>query len=155
MKWTLGGVLAALIAFGVLAGTGAYYFLRHLETGKAGEAETLKQFEGIRARFPERPPLVEIINPQAGDVRVNRLVHPEGRRPTDLHVLTWEAENGQRLETDVPLWLMRFSSLNVLSRLGIAPSRYRLTVQDIIRYGPGIVVDFRRPGQNHVLVWVE
>jgi hypothetical protein len=50
---------------------------------------------------------------------------------------------------------MRFSSVNLLSQVGIAPSRYRLTVQDIERYGPGIVVDVRREGQVHVLIWVE
>jgi hypothetical protein len=28
-------------------------------------------------------------------------------------------------------------------------------VQDVQRYGPGIVADYRRPGQSHVLIWVE
>jgi hypothetical protein len=50
---------------------------------------------------------------------------------------------------------MRFSTANIVSRLGIAPSKFRLTVADVERYGPGIVVDFRQPGRLHTLVWVE
>ncbi len=53
------------------------------------------------------------------------------------------------------VWLMRFSSVNVLSRLGLAPEKFRLTVQDVEQYGPGIVADYRRPGHSHVLIWVE
>jgi hypothetical protein len=51
--------------------------------------------------------------------------------------------------------LMRFSSLNVLSHLGIAPSRYRVTVEDVARFGPGVIVDYRDPGNQQVLIWVE
>lgn len=155
VKWTLGGIVLAMVAFGILAGVTGYYFFRHLETGNATEAATLKQFEAIRARFPERQPLVEIINPQTGDVRINRLTHPEGREATTLHVLTWKAEDGERLQTELPLWLMRFSSFNVLSKLGVLPAKYRLVVHDIERYGPGIVADYRRPGQSFVLIWAE
>jgi hypothetical protein len=56
---------------------------------------------------------------------------------------------------DLPVWLMRFSSVNILSQLGLAPSRYRLTVQDLQRYGPGIALDYRQPNGHHVLMWVE
>jgi len=155
VKWTIGGVLVALVAFSALAGLGGYYFFRHLDAGSASEADTLKQFDVIRARFGTRPPLLEIINPQAADIRINRLEDPERRRVSTLHILTWSADDDERLQANVPLWLMRFSSVNVLSRLGIAPSKFRLTVQDVERYGPGIVLDVRQPGRSHALVWVE
>ena len=155
LKWALLASALVAVLFVALAGVGGYYFLRHLETGEGTEAEALKKITAIRAGFPERPPLVEIVNPQAGDIRINKLTHPERREATTLHVFTWKAEDGERLETDVPLWLMRFSSVNVLSRLGLAPSRYRLVIADIERYGPGIVADYRRPGHSHVLIWTE
>ena len=144
-----------IVGFSALAGTAAYFVFRNLETRSATEAETLRDFDGIRARFGARQPLVEIVNPQAGDIRVNRLVHPEGRRVNTLHVLTWNVDDGELLRTEAPLWLMRFSTVNVLSTVGVAPAKFRLTVQDVERYGPGIVVDYRRAGQNHVLIWVE
>ena len=156
VKWTLAGFVGVIVLFLIVAGVGGYYVFRHLETGEATEAVTLKEFDAIRARFPERLPLVEIVNPQAGDIRINRLTHPEGREATTLHVLTWNGgEGGEKLQTDVPLWLMRFSSVNILSKLGVTPSKYRLVVHDIEVYGPGIVADYRRPGQSHVLIWAQ
>jgi len=72
-----------------------------------------------------------------------------------MHVLSFNKDDGKLLSTDMPLWLMRFSSLNVLSHLGVAPERFRLTAEDVMRFGPGIVVDYRQPGENPVLIWVE
>jgi hypothetical protein len=155
VKVSLGGVAVIVVAFAVLAGMGAYFVGRNLEIRSATEAEVLREFDAVRARFPVRQPLVEIVSPQDGDIRINRIVHPEGRRATTIFILTWNVDDEDRVHTEAPLWLMRFSSINVLSKLGVAPERFRLTVQDVERYGPGIVADYRRPGKNHVLIWVE
>jgi hypothetical protein len=144
-----------VVAFAVLAGTGAYYFMRHLEVRPGAEADTIKAFDAIRSKYASREPLITLVNPQAGDIRITRSTHPQGLKAGTLHVLTWTAEDEERLQTDVPLWLMRFSSVNILSRLGLAPDKFRLTVQDVERYGPGIVVDYRQPGVRHALIWVE
>jgi len=155
VKVTLAGVVLVVVGFIALAGTGTYYFLRHLETATASEADSTRDADAIRARFKSRPPMIEIVNLQDADLRIQRVAHPEGRRADTMHVLTWNAEDGEMLKTDVPLWLMRFSSLNVLSHLGIAPSKFQLTVEDLKRFGPGIVVDHRKPGRNQVLIWLE
>ena len=152
---TLTGVVLVVIGFIALAGTGTYYFLRHLETAPANETDSGREADSVRARFKGRPPMIEVVNLKAGDVKIQRVAHPEGRRAETVHVLTWKAEDGQMLKTDLPLWLMRFSSLNVLSHLGLAPSKFRLTVEDLKRFGPGIVVDHRQPGQNQILIWLE
>ena len=155
VKVTLVSVAVMAIGFIALAGTGAYYFFRHLDTRTATEADTKGDFEAVRVRFTGRPPLVEIRNLKSGDLTVNRLVHPQGHRAATVHVLTWSPDEGKLLRTDLPLWLMRFSSINVLSRLGIAPEKFRLTAEDLAKYGPGIVVDYRRPGSDQVLIWLE
>jgi hypothetical protein len=155
VKVTLAGVSLVVIGVLALGGTAAYFVFRNLERRGATEADTVRAIEAVRERFPGRPPLVEVIDPQAGNIRLNRLVHPEGRRPTTIHVLAWNADDGELMRTKIPLWLMRFSSLNILSQMGIAPEKFRLTVHDVQQYGPGIVADYRRPGRNLVLIWVE
>ena len=155
VKVTLAGVSVVVIGVLALGGTAAYFVFRNLERRGASEADTVRAIEAVRERCPGRPPLLEVVDPQAGNIRLNRLVHPEGRRPTTIHVLTWNTDDGEMLRTKIPLWLMRFSSLNILSQLGIAPEKFRLTVQDVERYGPGIIADYRRPGRNLVLIWVE
>ena len=155
VKVSIGVVVAAAVGFIAVSGTGAYFFLRELETAPASEADARTDADAIRTRFGSRPPLVEVVNLAAADVRVQRTTHPDGRRAETLHVLTWDAESGDRLRTSVPLWLMRFSSLNIASYLGVAPEKFRLTAEDIASYGPGVVVDYRQPGQTLVLLWVE
>jgi len=155
VKMTLAGFAVCALAFSALAGTGAYLFFRHLETSKVAETSAGTDFDAVRKKFLGRPPLIDVVNPRSGDIRVNRVKHPEGLRATTVYVLTWTAEDDQMLKTDIPLWMMRFSSINILSHLGIAPNRYRLTAEDVASFGPGIVVDYSEPGSKRVLIWVE
>jgi hypothetical protein len=155
VKVTIGGVVLVVLAFAALAGAGAYYFFRHLETRTATETDVKKEFDAVRARFAARPPMIEIVDLRAGDIKVQRASHPQGVRAQTLHVLTWTGSEEEMMRTDLPLWLMRFSSVNILSHLGVAPARYSLTVEDVARFGPGIIVDYRQPGQQQVLIWVE
>ena len=78
-----------------------------------------------------------------------------GAPVSTLHVINWKSEDNELMRAEVPLWLARFSSVNLLSQLGVAPDRYSLTVKDIERYGPGIIADYRSPGTFRVLVWVD
>jgi hypothetical protein len=155
LKWTLGIVAVLLLVWLTIGGITAYYVFRHLETRTVTEPQTRGDFEAVRARFGSRPPLIEVVDARAGDVRVNRLPGPAGAPVDTMHVLTWKAEDGGLLKTEAPLWLMRFNTLTMLSRLGITPARFSLTLDDIRRYGPGIVVDYGPPGGNHVMIWVD
>jgi len=155
VKISLGSAVVALLGFGILAGAGAYYFFRHLSTGHSAESNILREMDAVRDRFGARQPLIEVVDPRTADIRINRTADSQGRQVSTLHVLTWNADDGTRLQTEAPLWLLRFSSVNILSQLGVAPERFRLTVDDIRRYGPGIVVDYRRPGEADVMIWVD
>jgi hypothetical protein len=155
VKGTLVGV-ALIMAVGLtLAGVGAYYILGHLERRNAGEPETRQMMDAVRAKFGTRPPLVEVVDPRRADIRINRLRDKEGRPVATIHIVSWSAENGELVRTEAPLWLMRFSSVNLLSKLGIAPAKFRLSVEDIERYGPGIVIDYESAGSVRVLAWVD
>lgn len=155
VKATLAGFAACVLGFSLLAGAGAYLFFRHLETTNIPETSARTEFDAVRAKFGGRPPLIDVTNPRSGDVRVNRVKHPQGLRASTVYVLTWNAEDDELLKTDIPLWMMRFSSINILSHLGVAPSRYRLTADDVASFGPGLVVDYSEPGSKRVLIWVE
>jgi hypothetical protein len=155
VKVTLGGVALTAIALAVLGGTGAYFVFRHLDRRTTGEAEALQTIDAIRAGFGTRPPLIEIVDPKRADIRINRSVATNPAPVDTIHVINWKGDTGELMRTDVPLWLMRFSTVNILSGLGIAPAKFRLTVSDIERYGQGIVVDYRSEGAFRVLVWVD
>ena len=155
VKRTLIGVAIVAVAFAILAGTTAFYAFRALDTRTATEADSAGEFQAIRTKFGARPPLVEVVTPGRADLRINRSTEADVRPVSTLHVVTWEADGNRLLKTEVPLWLMRFSSINVLSQMGVTPERFKLTVQDVERYGPGVVIDHSQPGRNRVLVWVD
>jgi hypothetical protein len=155
VKATLGGVALIAVALVALAATGAYFVLRHMEKRAGSEADAVRAIDTVKARFGSRPPLVEIIDPQRADLRINRPVEASAPRVDTIHVINWKSDTGELIRTDVPLWLMRFSTLNIASQLGIAPEKFRLTVGDVERYGPGIVVDYGSQGAFRILVWVD
>jgi hypothetical protein len=155
VKATLGGIALIAAGFVALGGTGAYFVFRHLEKQAAGEAESVQAIDAVKARFGARRPLVEIVDPRSADIRINRSDVAGAPRVDTVHIISWKTDTGELTRADVPLWLMRFSSVNIVSQLGIAPAQFRLTVSDIERYGPGIVVDYGSPGAYRVLVWVD
>ena len=155
VKVTLGGAALIAVVVVALAGTGAYYVFRHMETHTGGEPEAAQAIDAIKARFGSRPPLIEIVDPVRGDIRINRAAQASSARVDTIHVINWKSDTRELSRTQVPLWLMRFSTVNVLSQLGIAPEKFRLTVSDIEHYGPGVVVDYGSPGKFRMLLWVE
>jgi hypothetical protein len=155
VKATLGGVALLAVALGALAATGTYLVLRHLEKRSGSEAEAVQAIDAVKARFGSRPPLLEIIEAQRPDIRINRPVEASAPPVDTIHVISWKSDTGEFARTEFPLWLMRFSTVNIASQLGIAPAKFRLTVSDVERYGPGIVVDYGSQGASRVLVWVD
>jgi hypothetical protein len=155
VKATLAGVALLVVALIALAATGAYFVLRHMEKRPAAETEANQAIDAVKMRFGSRPPLIEIVDPRSGDIRINRPVEPSPSPVETIHVLNWKRDTGELARADMPVWLMRFSTVSIASQLGIAPARFRLTLSDVQRYGPGIVVDYGSQGAFRVLVWVD
>ena len=155
VKFTIGGVALLLLALAALGGTAAYFVMRNLEERPAGEAEAVKLIETVKARYPPRPPLIEITDSRRADVRINRPSDASQTRVDTIHVLNWKSDTRELSRVEMPLWLMRFSSINLASRLNILPAKLNLTVSDVERYGPGIVVDYSSQGAFRLLVWVD
>jgi hypothetical protein len=155
VKATVGVFAVIAVAVLVLAATGAFFVFRNMEKRPGSEADAAQTIEAVKARFGARPPLVEIVDPQSADIRINRPAVASAAPVGTIHVINWKGDTGELIRTDVPLWLMRFSTLNIASQLGIAPAKFRLTVRDVERYGPGIVVDSGSTGAFRLLVWVD
>jgi len=155
VKVTIGGVALIAVAFAALAGTSAYFVFRHMDERTGTEADASRAIDVVQARFGQRLPLVEIVDPRSGDIRINRPADASTTAVDTVHIINWKRETGELTSADVPLWLMRFSTVNLASHLGIAPAKFRLTVGDIERYGPGVVADYTSPGAFRVFVWVD
>lgn len=151
----LGVVGVAVVLVVGLLGTGAFIVLRNLRITETTAAEAASVIDEARARYASRPPLIEI-DPARKYVHVNRPPTTEARKSVDhIEIFAWQAEEGKLVRTRAPIWLMRFSMINVLSQLGVTPDAVRLTVDDVERYGQGRLVDVTTPGGDRALVLVQ
>jgi hypothetical protein len=153
VKVVLSVVTALVIALIALAGTGAFIVFRNLSVTRPTSSDAAVQIDALRRRFPARPPLIDIDDPLRGRVHVN---HPPLSAPLkhlqEFEILAWQADEGKLVHTRAPIWMMRFSTLSLLSEFGLAPRSMRLTVDDVERYGPGVVLDFTSPRGDRALV---
>jgi len=155
-------VIAALIISGlVVVGFvgGAYVFLRsHLHGEDVEPAQAYAQIAEIRSRFSGATPLIEI----ASDGQPVMHRNPTGeRRPIKVfHVVQYNERGGHISRIDLPGWVVRAASAGGrirLANLGFTDDQdeqQRVTLEDLERHGPGLVLDVsRRSGR--VLAWTE
>jgi type II secretory pathway pseudopilin PulG len=158
-------LIAAVIIVGILAvaaiGGAAYFIHRHVETQFTGSENAAQQFQRARARFAGQQPLIEI---QKGDRPV---LHREVLRSSAsaskldmLRVIAYDDRAGKLVNVSIPFWLLRmmpsknFSFLND-NGIDFDSERVHLTVDDLERRGPGLILDQADRRGSQVLVWSE
>jgi hypothetical protein len=102
--------------------------------------------------FPGRAPLITIGDIRRGDVRVNRVESAPRKKVDALHFLFWSPDDQKLARGQAPPWVVRLR----VSFLGIGDwsfSDLNVTLEDIERYAPGILLDFKTSDGEQVLVW--
>jgi hypothetical protein len=153
-KILLGLAIGIPVAIALFSGAAAYLVLRTLDTQQAAPAAAAAAFEQARKAFPPRPPLIEVVDLRARNVRVNRAPNAP-RRPVDkLHFLVYTPSDQEMMRGSMPAWLARMR----VSITGIGNwsfSDLHITLEDIERYAPGIIVDFTTPDGEQIIVWAQ
>jgi hypothetical protein len=158
-------LIASVIIVGVLAaaaiGGTAFFIYRHVNTQVASNERADVQFAEARARFAGQRPLLEL---RHGDEPV---LHreaipaemPEAKLET-LRVLAYDTREEKLVRVSIPFWLLRLAPtrhVSFLSDTGIDfdSERVRLTLDDLERRGPGLILDQADRRGSQVLVWTE
>jgi hypothetical protein len=151
-------VLLFFIAVGAVIVT-VSYARDHLQVSPTSEADAMRAFDEMHAKFPG-PALIEIKDGEPEPVADRTNAPASKAELTTLHVLAWDPDEEHLVRVDIPFWLLRLKSgpINFSSyAAGFRTDRVRLTVEDIERHGPGIVVDVTdtRHNRGRALVWAE
>jgi hypothetical protein len=155
-------IIVGILALSVVGGT-AYFIYRHVNAEFTNENTAEREFEGARARFTTQRPLIEI---RADD---EPIVHrdlipasPSARKLESLRVLAYDDRAGKLVRVSIPFWLLRMLPSRHLSFLNdqgidldIDSDRVRLTIDDLERRGPGLIIDQKDRHGSQVLVWAE
>jgi hypothetical protein len=168
--WVVLGIVGFLVLCVVaLVGGGIYMVRSHVHTEIAEKQTAQQEFAKQRARFAGQQPLVELKKNLGDEDRVTVHRPPEtAARRTDLQalrVLVYDNHEGRLIHIDVPLWFVRLLPQNRNRRSGRSTITWGddnfdfqsgdLSLDDIERHGPGLIVDGIDSRGAQVLVWAE
>jgi hypothetical protein len=145
-------IVAGLGAIGLVAGS-AYWISRHVSSQSTSTESAEAELDRVRARFAGQPPLVEF----SGDSdrpTVRRPPRPaESTRRGDLqalHARVFDPDNGKIVRADIPFWLIRLGK-----SFSFMPNMGSVTLEDLERHGPGLIVNGHSDEGHQVLVWID
>lgn len=157
----VGLVTLALVGFVALVAAGVYFVARDVQTTTASRTSAEQVLDAERARFTDQP-LIEIDEQgRTVESRVDPSRPPAAVRPAVVVVLAWDADEGRLVRIRLPFWLLRLGSRGSGSiQLGggrgrVHLERLHISVADLERLGPALLVDYRSPTGDRVLVWTE
>jgi hypothetical protein len=162
----VGAVVVVVILFVVAAVGGVAYFVRsHMNTQQVSSETASDEFARTRAHFAGQHPMIER-NSRPGDADDDdRYVihHPEAGAShaalQSLHALAYDRRKEHLVRINVPFWLLRMApsgkGFSFMNDSDIDLGRTRLTVEDLERHGPGLILDTHDRHNADVLVWVE
>lgn len=151
-----GVIIVGLLAVAIVGGT-ALFFYRHIDARLTPQANADRTFEETRARFVGQHPLVELTRED------EPVIHRDRESPRQdihaLHALVYDERSGKLTRVDVPGWLLRLMSgggrLRIANVDPFGDEDTKLTLEDLQRHGPGLVLDIRRRYGSQVLIWTE
>lgn len=152
------GVLVFLVVVAVAAVIAVTMLVRERVDIQTSTEETAREeFEKIRAQFGNRQPLLEI-----GDNGKPRYLTdaaastPAGPPLETLHLLAWDPDDGDLARLSFPFWILRMKS--VPFRFDSSDSgleEFEIRVEDIEKFGPGLILDHVSDGGDRVLLWAQ
>ena len=154
-------VVVAIFAICVLgvvaiAGTGYYFFTKHFDTKVTSPANASVEFEQVKTQFTGQKPLIEL-DERGHFLRANpdRPANSDRRRPEKLYVLAFDPDDERIVKVTIPFWLLRLKHRGTIDFNGgqLELEDLKLTVEDLERFGPTLIVDHKATSGERVLVW--
>jgi hypothetical protein len=144
-------VITGLAAVGLVAGS-AYWISRHVSTELASTESAGAEFNRERAQFSGQQPLVEISG-DGDNPTVRRLpmaAAAERAELQTLHARVYDPDEGKIVRVDIPFWLIRFGK-----SISFMPEMGSITLEDLERHGPGLIISGQGQEGQQMLVWID
>lgn len=146
------GVIILIVVVG--AGTATWLFLSVFDSVDADETLANQSLAEARARFGGQQPILELRDEQVVLLHKAPDVAP-ARDLQNVHALTWNAEAGTLTRIVLPFWLIRMKDSAVDVAVSASGTPISMTVEEIERYGPALLVDHMEEDGSRLLVWTE
>jgi hypothetical protein len=140
----------------LFAGGIAWFFTSALERSQLDAAAADVSIEQVRGKFRGTEPVMLMQEDRPVLARQPPTAPPE-RVLESLHMMGWDPDRQVLAHVTLPFWLVRMKPGNInLSASSAVPNvRVSLTVKELERYGPALVLDHTGDDGAHVLIWTE
>jgi len=155
--WIVVGVVGVgILGIVALAAAGLWFVRSHIDVRPTTVTAASTDFEAVRARFSSQKPLIEL-DERGEFIRANT-DRPDGTvRPQSLNVMAFDPDGEKVIRMDLPFWLLRMKSgqtrFSMPSGDDVDLARLRLTIEDLERFGPTLILDHKDRSGSRVLVW--
>jgi hypothetical protein len=162
MKRTRATIL--LVSVGVLVflgivglSLGAWFFAAAFEREPATATAAVRSFDEVRRRFGDSGPVIEILDGDQARIRREPPAVSPARHLEHLQVLVWNSGDQRMVHVTLPFWLLRMKAgpIDLASHVSIRQGTTDVTVEQIERYGPALLIDHEDTGGDRVLLWTE
>ena len=157
------GICAALLVFSAVTAA-VWFVVRHRDARSATASAASVEFEHLRSRFTGEQPLLDM---RVRTAQPGAAAAPLRAPLRAFHTVVFDTRGRDRLvKITVPYWLGRryarhdgtfawLGELTFLDDTEFDPERIRLSLAEIERRGPGLLVDYRHPGGGQFMAWVD
>jgi len=155
--WVVVGVIViGILGIVALAAAGLWFVRSHVEVRQTTSAAASSDFESVRARFAAQKPLVELDD--SGEFIRANTDRPNGTvQPQSLHVMVFDPDDEKVIRMELPFWLLRLKSGGnrdfTMNGNHVDMAKLHLSVEDLERFGPTLILDHTDRRGAHVLVW--
>ena len=156
--WIVVGIGAfCILALVAVVGGAFFYMSRHIQTKSATTSTAATEFAAVKAEYPGQRPLIEL-DRQGKFLRANMDGQTPSKTltPDQLYVMAFDPSDGRIVRFNIPFWILRMKAGNATIDLNgnrMDLEDLRLTVYDLERKGPSLIVDHQASDGERVLVW--
>ena len=142
---------------------GVTFFFRHHRSEMASTQAAEAEFQRLRARFGDQLPLLDMRERRPiTDVRASQA----SARLRSFHTVIFDTRGARRIvRITVPYWFGRLfgrgagfrwlGQLTFLDDTEFDPEPIQLSLDQVERHGPGLMVDYRHSSGGQFIAWVE
>jgi hypothetical protein len=154
--WVVIGVIAAgILGVVVLAAAGIWFVRSHINVQTTTVTAATTDFDAVRVRFTAQKPLIELDD--HGEIARANTERPASTvRVQSLNVMVFDPNEEKVIRMDLPFWLLRLKSGGQRISMGggdLDLAKLRLTVEDLERFGPTLILDHKDRNGARILVW--
>ena len=154
--WVVVGiVVCGILGVIAMAAAGLWFVKSHVDIRTTTVAAATEDFQAIRQRFAAQKPLIEL-DERGHFLRANADRPAGTQRPQTLNMMAFDPDEGRIVRMELPFWILRLKSGGTrfdIGRSNVDLARMRITVEDLERYGPILILDQKDTDGSRVLVW--